>query len=316
MTPRSNIVSFDDARRARRAPARPSGSKRAQTTYASTRRPSVNRENTRSGRSSSYQRPASSSSCSQTRRRSADARAYRDQDAFLNDQAGPRPAVTAFQEEDEEEQPEPGLRGKINAMLRNRTKAKAERAFDRQYQGDAQPEVDGGPRAALYKGEMGQNQRRAARMHQESSGSSSGRLSSRKSAGSGGLGIAAGAVKVLGAALACVVVVGALLYPTAKDYYLSLREHDQVVAELDAVRARNQELAAQVQSLGTAQGIQARAHEDYGWVLPDENAVYVQGIDDGSASGSSVAANVVPGSVKAPETWYSPILDKLFGVEE
>ena len=30
---------------------------------------------------------------------------------------------------------------------------------------------------------------------------------------------------------------------------------------------------------------------------------------------STFRANITPGSVEAPETWYSPFLDTLFGVE-
>lgn len=241
---------------------------------------------------------------------------YRQQDAFFRDHTQSRPAVTRFDDEEEQEQPQPGLRGTWAKMRHDRKKAKAEKAFDKQFEGEGSAVADNGPRAALYKGEMGQTQRRAARMHQESSSSRGGSSSSKAKGGGFGSALWSKVLMAAGAVVACFVLTGALLYPTAQQYYLSVREHDQVVAELDAVRARNQELAQRVQSLGTAEGIQERAHEEYGWVLPGENSVYVQGVNDGSASGSSVAANVVPGSVKAPETWYSPFLDKLFGFEQ
>ena len=45
-----------------------------------------------------------------------------------------------------------------------------------------------------------------------------------------------------------------------------------------------------------------------------EQAVNVRGLDVGEDE-STFRANIVPGSVKAPETWYSKWLDPLFGVE-
>ena len=37
--------------------------------------------------------------------------------------------------------------------------------------------------------------------------------------------------------------------------------------------------------------------------------------DAGNYEGSNFTANIVPGSMEAPETWYSPVLDALFGVK-
>jgi hypothetical protein len=59
------------------------------------------------------------------------------------------------------------------------------------------------------------------------------------------------------------------------------------------------------------------AHESLGWVREGENSVSV--LTDGSADpGTSSLAeteSVVEGSVPAPETWYSPFLDAVFGYE-
>ena len=46
-----------------------------------------------------------------------------------------------------------------------------------------------------------------------------------------------------------------------------------------------------------------------------EETANVRGLDLDEDQASSFRANITPGSVEAPETWYSPFLDALFGVE-
>ena len=59
------------------------------------------------------------------------------------------------------------------------------------------------------------------------------------------------------------------------------------------------------------------AHEQFGWVPEGEQTANVHGLaaDAGNDEGSNFTANIVVGSVEAPETWYSPVLDALFGVK-
>ncbi|MDO4503146.1 MAG: septum formation initiator family protein [Coriobacteriia bacterium] len=234
----------------------------------------------------------------------------------LDAPAGPRAAVTTFEDEEEEEPVEPGLRGKLAKMRHERKKAQAERKFNQQFEGDTPSADEAGPRAALYRGEMGSNQRRAARMQDQGEGRSRAAVTTTKSKSLLARVVTSAPVKALGATVACLLLAVVFLYPTAQQFYVSVREHDRVEAELKAVEARNQELQSEVASLGTAEGIAARAHQEYGWVMKGENSVYVQGVKDGSATGSSVSANVVPGSIKAPETWYSPVLDAFFHVDQ
>lgn len=116
------------------------------------------------------------------------------------------------------------------------------------------------------------------------------------------------------AVAACLVLSCTFLYPAAQQYYQAVREHDRLEAEYAAVEQRNAAIQNEVDSLQTGEGVKARAHEQFGWVGEGEQTATVRGIDVDEGS-SSFLANITPGSVQAPETWYSPVLDVLFGVE-
>ena len=60
--------------------------------------------------------------------------------------------------------------------------------------------------------------------------------------------------------------------------------------------------------------IEAYAHEQFGWVKEGEETASVRGLDL-PEEGSTFRANIVSDSIEAPETWYSTLLDPLFGVE-
>ena len=104
------------------------------------------------------------------------------------------------------------------------------------------------------------------------------------------------------------------MYPAAKQYYTEMRHLDKVNAEYQAVTDRNADLAATRDYLQSETGIEEMAHEKYGWVNEGEHSVLVYGLpDDGTMADTNLY--IKRGSVSAPETWYSVILDPLFGVE-
>ena len=113
---------------------------------------------------------------------------------------------------------------------------------------------------------------------------------------------------------ACLVLSCVFLYPAAKQYYTTVREHDQLQAEYEALQQRNATIQAEVDSLSTEAGIEDRARKEFGWVKEGENAANVYGLDTYEDE-STYNKAVTPGSVEAPDTWYSPVLDILFGVE-
>lgn len=242
--------------------------------------------------------------------------------ADLDVSAAPRRAVydeQALAEEDGEEAPrKKTMRDKLAAARKSRSKAKAERAFTRQFGQDgvassASGASQAGPRAAVYKGEMGQSHRRASRMQNDAAlEQSSGMRTPRSKAAS--LKQSPKFIACMGA-LACVLFACLFLYGPAQQYYQSVREHDRLQAEYDAVAARNEALQAEVDALGSDVGVESKAREDFGWVKEGEQAVVVYGLETSEDDAVSMNANIIPGSVEAPETWYSPVLDVVFGVK-
>ena len=268
---------------------------------------------------------------------------------------------------------------KLSDKKQKRAKEKAGRAYDRQF-GDASSTAatNAGPRAAVYKGEMGPSQRRAQRMQPNASSPRQGGYRAAHAASQENVGIlgwiasAAGGVsnavtsrflrdsaakkaglhaqtsgfsadgksgraqkqgasgnlfsKITGALFgtrrrvaalsvaACLVIAGMFMYPAAKQYYTEMRHLDKVHAEYQAVTDRNADLAATRDYLQSETGIEEMAHEKYGWVNEGEHSVLVYGLpDDGTMADTNLY--IKRGSVSAPETWYSVILDPLFGVE-
>ncbi|MBR2789379.1 MAG: septum formation initiator family protein, partial [Eggerthellaceae bacterium] len=103
------------------------------------------------------------------------------------------------------------------------------------------------------------------------------------------------------------------LYPTARTYYQAAREHDRLQAELTAVIQRNAKMAQKIDVLQTDEGIIQEAREQLGWVERGEYAVIVYGT--GKEPEPDVDADIVSGTIKPPVTWYSPVLDIIFGVK-
>ena len=197
---------------------------------------------------------------------------------------------------------------------RQRTKARAEKQFNKTYGGNSgnlpSGDVNAGPRAALYAGEMGAKQRLATRMQdrEKRTGVSFSfpmlnnlpELPKWPKPATMSLGI-----------FLSVVILVCMLYTPAQQYYHQLRERDRLSAEYAAVVERNDALQNAVNSLQSEEGIEDKAHSEFGLVREGEEAGSVSGIDVPPAS-SKFTANVAPGSVPAPETWYSPVLDIIF----
>ena len=89
---------------------------------------------------------------------------------------------------------------------------------------------------------------------------------------------------------------------------------DQEQAEYAAIEQRNASLESEVNALQTDAGVEDRAHQQFGWVKEGEQTANVKGLTP-KEDESTFTANIIPGSVKAPETWYSPLLDAVFGVQ-
>ncbi len=234
--------------------------------------------------------------------------------------ATPRAAVEMFDpsdvEDDDHDASPNSRRSKRQRREKSKAKAKAEKMFNRQFGGDAASSVEAGSRAAVYKGEMGRSHRRAfsdlGGFDEQREGSARGgaRKAQQAKTHSG----APPFVCVIGV-LVCIAVAVLFLYPTAQQYYTELRTQDKLQAEYDQLSQRNAAIQSDIDRLSTDEGVQDAAREQLGWVAAGETAGVVTGLDDDDESGTSdaVYAQVDSDGVKAPDTWYSSVLDPLFG---
>lgn len=227
----------------------------------------------------------------------------------------PRAAVESYSGSEGEEL-EGSLRDSRRDKRKQRLKGKAEKMFARQF-GGSDGASETGPRAAVYKGEMGRSHKRAfaemggtQRDGRSSSRSNAAKAKKMRSATAVRLAIAAGC-------LVCVAAVVLFLYPTARQVYIESRQEDRLQAEYDALVARNDAMQERIDYLKTDEGIEDAARQQLGWVKEGETAVVVKGLsEDSEAEDSSVNIQVVSGSVPAPQTWYSPVLDVVFGYSD
>ena len=319
LTQQAKILSFDEARRVRSAHSdRPSHSARSQARgsavhpmHGESARSSLSHA-AHSGRTSSSDRARGASSYAYASdRRSSSRRQTR-----LDDEAYAASRLAYDEEEDQEEEGRAAAKSpsRFERFKRTVSKNKADKAFERQYGGAdrASGASDAGPRAAVYKGEMGQAHRRASRMQDEKASSSRGNATRTAASRVPKFVKRPWFVATAGAAV-CIALTAAFLYPAAAQLYHSTRERDQLQAEYAAIEQRNEAIQSTVDSLSTDAGIEDRAHQEYGWVSKGENAVTVYGLD--VDDDSTFTASIVPGSVPAPETWYSKLFGPLFGEE-
>ncbi len=238
---------------------------------------------------------------------------------------------------------------------RPRSRSRVSRRFSRMYGSSAgtsdSTAEENIPRAAVYKGQMGSSQRKAARMQDEHAGSESLMRGTARSA-SHGLHAADGyssadaseeggtlrtlrrhapasstgssqspwrhfspRVIIACFTVICIVLGCAFLYAPAREYYQQVRERDRLAVEYDELQTRNDTIQSQVDALATDSGVEDKAREELGWVTEGETAGVVMGLDSGDGDPSTLVGNVSSDSIKAPETWYSRFLDPLFGVD-
>ncbi len=233
--------------------------------------------------------------------------------AFPGISEKPAPELVEADAEDEPAyEPVPDARER---RRRERAKARADKMFDRQFADSALADyAEDAPRAALYEGQMGSSQRRAARM-QRASQATPASAKINPLGWFAGLNVSPGRLKVA-TALLCLVLTAVFLYTPAQHYYQSVREHDRLAAEYASIEQRNAVLGDQNTSLASNAGMEDAVRQKYGYVVSGEETAVVTGLSEGASDThkDGVEANVLASSVKAPEEWYTPYLDALFGV--
>lgn len=224
-----------------------------------------------------------------------------------------RPALEVFDERDAREDDRPSSGSRSRDKRRAKTKQKAERLFARQFgSDDAAPSE--ASRAAVYKGEMGRSHKRA--FADLGSGRASGSTGSRQPAARSEKTRRASTppMAVFAGVMACMAFALFLLFPAAQQFYVESREQARLQAEYDALSARNEAIESQIEYLKTDEGIEDAAHKELGWVYDGQVSGIVQGLDEeAKSSHGTVISQVKSGSIPAPETWYSPMLDLVFG---
>ena len=111
-----------------------------------------------------------------------------------------------------------------------------------------------------------------------------------------------------------VLATGLIFYTPLQTLYVSHREHAKLLVEEAAVKERENYLESKVDELSTPQGIEAEAASSLGLVTKGEKTAEVEGLES-RGDEKDIKVDVVSQDIKAPETWYSPLLDSFFGVE-
>lgn len=200
-------------------------------------------------------------------------------------------------------------------LKRSRSKAKAEKAFTKQFAGKESSNAsgEGAPRAALYKTEMGKSHKRATKAVENGKSSSSGKSKVARPTLRNKINSPRARTAIVVAL--CLIVVCVFLYPSAQQYYVTNREYAQLQAEYEALQQRNQIIGSEIDTLMTDEGVEDRARREFGWVKPGESSIDVYGLTENEEQQFNYTKSVPTGSVSAPETWYSPILDFIFNVQ-
>ena len=117
----------------------------------------------------------------------------------------------------------------------------------------------------------------------------------------------------------CVLFICVFLYTPAQQYYQAMRENARLEAEYAAVSERNAALDAHNDALASDAGMEDAVRQKYGYVIAGEQTAVVSGLSDevdvSKRASAEVEGNILSSSIKAPEEWYTPFLDALFGVQ-
>ncbi len=350
MAPSGNVISFEDAKRisSSKSSGRPSvkASKRSQSAQESrsqvkaasasaSKRASKPSVKSTARKSVSSNRPRAAVP-QRTASRASDASRTAPRATALQRTAAKRPAwmdeppvdeerlsefaMQTRSDESRESRPEDvSSKDRSEQRRRKRAKEKASRQFLRQFGGEEGSSSEPGTRAAVYKAEMGKEHKRAFEQMggiARSGAAKVGGAISRRATEPGRMG--APRFIVWGGIVACLAAVCVFIYPSAQQYYIELRDHDRLQAEYDAVAARNEAIQGEVDYLSTDEGMEDAARSELGWVYEGEQNVVVSGLPEETEQESTnekVRKQVVSGSVSAPDTWYSSILDPFFGYD-
>lgn len=105
--------------------------------------------------------------------------------------------------------------------------------------------------------------------------------------------------------IAIVVVVAALalmIYPAARELFISQRDLERANIELTEVNNRNQQIQDDINTIKTDEGVESYVREQFGWVKEGETAVTVTGVPSTSESESLLMPEDVNASEVKPKS--------------
>lgn len=120
----------------------------------------------------------------------------------------------------------------------------------------------------------------------------------------------------LAAALAVVIAL-MFIYPSARDYYVAFRNNAKSEAEYAALQDYYDQLKDEVETLNSDQGVEDAARDEFGMVMPGDVSLNVKDLEsEADFDKNPTDIGITPaGSVEAPEEWYTPFCDFIFGYD-
>lgn len=202
----------------------------------------------------------------------------------------------------------PGAAQRVRHAVRAK---KADRDFERYTQRtERNRPQEQSSRPALYQMQMGKAQKRSTRMQRENTPSARTQKSSRKETRRPWW------QRRLNIALCALLFCGFMLYQPIANLYNETRSLQQLEAEYDALQAHNVQERANLDHLATDEGLEEYAHNELGWIRADEHTARVADVaqpDQSTQQVKRVVTTIPEGSIETPDTWYSPVLDVVFG---
>ena len=110
-------------------------------------------------------------------------------------------------------------------------------------------------------------------------------------------------------ALVMAVLAVAIIYPSARQFYITERNNERLATELAVIEQRNDVISNQIEVLSTDEGVADAARAELGWVKEGEKAVVVTGIGNDS---TSMPATVNTSTIAAPTSPLTRVLDIIF----
>ncbi|MFR3890645.1 MAG: FtsB family cell division protein, partial [Eggerthellaceae bacterium] len=195
--------------------------------------------------------------------------------------------------------------------------AKAERQFNKTFATDepVKPGPEQSSRPALYEMKMGKTHKRSARMQNGASSKKKRGFFTRFASLFAFLDPRSPRFSSQ-ALIACAtfVLAAVMLYQPVANYYQEVRSQQQLEAEYAVVSDYYSSLKSEVEYLNTKEGLEEYVREELGWVKSGEQVSSVEGLAprDSTAKQGSITADL-SNAVPTPVTWYSPVLDFIFG---